>query len=29
LREHARHLHDEHDLALVAQALGTDILTHH
>ncbi len=24
LREHARHLHDEHDLALVARALGQD-----
>jgi hypothetical protein len=29
LREHARHLHDKHDLALVAQALGEDTLTHH
>lgn len=28
LREHARHLHDKHDLALVAQALGADTLTH-
>jgi hypothetical protein len=28
LREHARHLHDKHDLALVAQALGEDTLTH-
>lgn len=26
LREHARHLHDKHDLALIAQALGQDIL---
>ena len=29
LREHARHLHDKHDLALVAQALGEDTLSHH
>ena len=29
LREHARHLHNKHDLALVAQALGGDTLTHH
>jgi hypothetical protein len=29
LREHARHLHDKHDLALVAQALGQDTLSHH
>jgi hypothetical protein len=28
LREHARHLHDKHDLALVAQALGEDTLSH-
>ncbi len=28
LREHARHLHDKHDLALVAQALGADTLSH-
>jgi len=28
LREHARHLHDKHDLALVAQALGADTLYH-
>ena len=27
LREHARHLHDKHDLALVAQALGEDTLS--
>jgi len=26
LRDHARHLHDKHDLALVAQALGEDTL---
>jgi len=26
LREHARHLHNKHDLALVAQALGEDTL---
>lgn len=29
LREHARHLHNKHDLALVAQALGTDTLSLH
>lgn len=29
LREHASHLHDTHDLALVAQALGGDTLTRH
>ena len=29
LREHARHLHNGHDLALIAQALGRDTLTHH
>jgi len=27
LREHARHLHNKHDLALVARALGGDTLT--
>ena len=27
LREHARHLHNKHDLALIAQALGGDTLT--
>jgi hypothetical protein len=27
LREHASHLHDTHDLALVALALGRDTLT--
>lgn len=29
LREHARHLHHEHDLALVSRALGQDTLTRH
>jgi len=29
LREHARHLHNRNDLALVSQALGQDTLTHH
>ncbi len=29
LREHASHLHDANDLALVAQALGRDTLTRH
>ncbi len=29
LREHARHLHDKHDLALIAQALGQATFTHH
>lgn len=29
LREHARHLHDRHDLALVSQALGADTLSPH
>ena len=28
LREHASHLHNKHDLALVAQALGEDTLSH-
>jgi hypothetical protein len=28
LREHARHLHDRRDLALVSRALGQDTLTH-
>jgi hypothetical protein len=28
LREHARHLHDKRDLALIAQALGEGILLH-
>jgi hypothetical protein len=29
LREHARHLDDKHDLALIAQALGQDTFTRH
>jgi hypothetical protein len=29
LREHASHLHNTHDLALVAKALGENALTHH
>jgi hypothetical protein len=28
LREHARHLHDKHDLALISQALGEGTLLH-